>query len=118
MPIPPFDAVGDIPLLGELGGYGDGLIVERLHSRCWLALEDDVALPRVMAVADDHGSLHLVGPIGLDLMVEIGGDDVLLADLAAGLDIGFEPFPDRIRIGEEVVWFGQAPAGHESTFRI
>ena len=51
-------------------------------------------------------------------MVEIGGDDVLLADLAAGLDIGFEPFPDRIRIGEEVVWFGQAPAGHESTFRI
>jgi len=110
--IPPFDIVGDIPLLFELGGYGYGLIVKCLHSRCWLALEYDVALAGIVAVTDDHGSFVLVGPVGFDLVVEIGGDDVLLADLAAGVDVGLKPFPDRIRIGEDVVRFGQSPSGH------
>ena len=115
MTIPPFDIVGDIPLLFELGGYGDGLVIQRLHSRCWFALEDDVALAGIMAVADDHGPRFLVGPVGFDLVVEIGGDDVLLADLAAGVDVGLKPFPDRIRIGEDVVRFGQTPSGHGYT---
>ena len=117
MAIAPFDIVGDIPLLFELGGYGYGLVIQRLHSRRWGTFEDDVALAGIVAVTDDHGPFVLVGPVGFNFVVEVGGDDILLADLAAGRDVGFKPLPDRIRVGEEVVRFGQAPAGHGSTFR-
>ena len=106
MAVPPLDVVGDIPLLFELGGYGDGLIVDCLHAGGGIAFEDDITLARVVAIANEHTLFILVGPISLDLGVVIGGDDVLLADLAAGYGVGLETFPDCFGIGVEIVGLG------------
>ena len=104
--IAPLDVVRDVPLAAELRRDGLGLVVDGHHTRGWVALEDDIALAGVMAITDEHTLLDPVSPIGLDFVVEVGRDDVLLADLAAGCGVGLKTLPDCVGIGVEIMRFG------------
>ena len=106
LPVTPFDVVGNVPFVSELCRDGLCLVVNPRHSRGRIALEDDIPLLAVVAIADDHGLLFLVSPVGLDLVVEVGRDDVLPADLTACFGVGFESLPDSLGVGVEVVGFG------------
>ena len=104
--VAPFDVIGDIPLYLEFLRDLFSLVVDRPHPRGRLAFEDDVALLWIVAIADEAALFFLVGPVLLEFVVEVGGDDILATELAAGLGIGFQSFPDGIGVGEEVVRFG------------
>ena len=105
--IAPFDVVGDVPSAFELRGDLLCFVIDCPHPWSGFAFEYDVGpMRRVMAVGDDHSLFVLVSPVGLDLMMEICRDDVLLADLAASGGVDLNALPDSFWIGIEIVRFG------------
>ena len=117
--ITPFDIVWDVPSPLKLRGDSRCFVVQLFHPWSRLTFEYDVGPMRwIVAVRDDYRFFSPVGPIRLDLRVEVRGDDVLLAYLTAGNGIDLNALPDSFWVGEEVVWFGQTPSGHRSLLEL